>query len=340
MRIPPVLDLSESSSASLKPPIANDRPWDSPFGRLGVVFPLCSGGLFKGLVGSIVLLLLYAADGVGQSVPRRVHPWGQFEVGAWKVLRATTESFENGRQTTSLTETRFTLEAMDASGPAIRFEVQVEMAGKRFRTEPQIVKQGWHGEPLGDTVTVRELGPDTVTVEGRAVNCQLFEVETTRAENRSVTRIWYSPSVAPYVFKRESLVTESVSGRTVEETTLEVTVLEVPCRVGRQVLSASQLRGMQKFSRGTVVTLSLVSPEIPGGVICQSSREMDRDGTIVRRTTMELVDFGLQPTLRHPGGLRWHLLPRRILVLPKDWIQPGLLPELQGLSWSSDEATP
>ncbi|MBC7337800.1 MAG: hypothetical protein H5U01_16230, partial [Clostridia bacterium] len=37
------------------------------------------------------------------NVPRQIHPWGKFEVGAWKVLRATTESMEDGRQMVSVT---------------------------------------------------------------------------------------------------------------------------------------------------------------------------------------------------------------------------------------------
>ncbi|MGB9687396.1 hypothetical protein [Thermogutta sp.] len=271
------------------------------------------------------------------NVPRQLHPWGKFEVGAWKVLRATTESMEDGRQTVSVTETRFTLEGVSESSLAIRVEVLVEMAGKRFRTEPHVVRQGFHGEPLGGTLQIKDLGSAELSIEGRNIDCRVMEVNNLLSTMRTVSKIWYSTVVPPYVLKKETTVTDTATGRILEQSTTEITVLDVPCRVGRQVLSASQVKTVQQYDRGTVTTLSLLSPEVPGAIVCQTSREVDREGQLVRRTTVELIDYGLQPTLRHPGGLRWHFLPRRVSELPPEWIRPGLLPEFQGLQWSTAE---
>ncbi|GIX02950.1 MAG: hypothetical protein KatS3mg112_1887 [Thermogutta sp.] len=271
------------------------------------------------------------------NVPRQIHPWGKFEVGAWKVLRATTESMEDGRQMVSVTETRFTLEEVTDTSLAIRVEVLVEMAGKRFRTEPHVVRQGFHGEPLGGTLQIRDLGGAALSIEGRTIECRVMEVNNLLSTVRTVSKIWYSTIVPPYVLKKEATVTDTATGRILEQSTTEITVLDVPCRVGRQLLSASQVKTVQQYDRGTVTTLSLLSPEVPGAIVCQTSREVDREGRLVRRTTVELIDYGLQPTLRHPGGLRWHFLPRRVSELPPEWIRPGLLPELQGLQWSTTE---
>lgn len=271
------------------------------------------------------------------NVPRQIHPWGKFEVGAWKVLRATTESMEDGGRTVSVTETRFTLTEVTDTLLAIRVEVLVEMAGKRFRTEPHVVRQGFHGEPLGGALQVRDLGSAELAIDGRTIDCRVMEVNNLVSTVRTVSKIWYSTVVPPYVVKKEATATDTATGRILEQATTEVTVLDVPCRVGRQLLSTSQVKTVQRYDRGTVTTLSLVSPEVPGAIVCQTSREVDREGRLVRRTTVELIDYGLQPTLRHPGGLRWHFLPRRVSELPPEWIRPGLLPELQGLQWSTTE---
>lgn len=312
------------------------RQGPNPEARSGPFWRKAHRGRFGwGVV--LTAFFLASATAWGENLPRRIHPWGNFEPGAWKVLRATTESFDKDWVAGSVTETRFTLESVSDSGVSIRVEVLVEMAGKRFRTEPHLVKQGWHGEPVGENIQVRDLGTAEIVIEGRPINCQVVHIENLLPGGRTETKLWYSPTVPPYVLRREMTMTDRATGQLLEKTLSEVTVLEVPCRVGRQVLSTSQIRATHEFARGTITTLSLVSAEVPGGLIGQTAREVDKEGKLIRRTTVELVDFGLQPRLRHPGGLRWHLSTRRIYQLPEDWIRPGLLPELQGFVWPSRE---
>ncbi|HOP76351.1 MAG: hypothetical protein WBH86_09490 [Thermogutta sp.] len=271
-------------------------------------------------------------------VPRQVHPWGRFEPGAWKIMRATTESFEGGAQSVSITETRATLQEITAAGVTVRVEMLVEVAGKRFRPEPQTVRQGFHGELLTSDSKIKDLGSTEVIVQGRSITCQVLEVETVNAGVRTLSKITYSPTVAPYVIQRDSIRTELAGNRILESSHMEVTILDVPCRVGLRVLSAAQTRTVQTFPRGSVVTLSLVSGDVPGGVVCQTTKETDDTRKLVRRTTLELVDFGLRPGLRYSGGLRWRLLPREVYKLPQEWIQPGLLPETQGITWPAIQA--
>ena len=282
--------------------------------------------------------LVVASCGLAVEVPRQIHPWGRFEPGAWKIIRATTESFEAGGQSVSVTETRATLEEVSDTGVTIRVEVLVEVAGKRFRPEPQIVRQGFHGEPLTADLNVKDLGPAQLSIQGRSISCQVLEVESINSGVRTVNKITYSPTLTPYVFQRESTRTELAGGRVLESSRVEVNVLDVPCRVGLRVLSAAQTRAVQTFPRGSVVTLSLVSDEVPGGVVCQTAKETDEAGHLVRRTTLELVDFGLRPGLRYSGGLRWRLLPRQVYRLPDEWVRPGLLPETQGLTWPASSS--
>ncbi|MGQ9771411.1 MAG: hypothetical protein ACUVQG_12730 [Thermogutta sp.] len=300
--------------------------------QIGATLFACFVRLFFVMAVFAAGISLAAGLAMAVEVPRLIHPWGRFEPGAWKIVRATTESFDTTGQSLSITETRAALEEVNAAGVAIRVEVLVEVAGKRFRPEPQIVRQGFHGEPLTSDSKTREIGPVKLTVQGRTIDCEMLEVECSNSGILTVSKIAYSPTVPPYIFLRESTRTDLTKGRVLESSRVEVNVLEVPCRVGLRVLSAAQTRAVQTFPSRSVVTLSLISNEVPGGVVCQTAKETDESGRLIRRTTLELVDFGLRPGLRYSGGLRWRLLPRHIYALPEEWVQPGLLPETQGLS--------
>jgi hypothetical protein len=37
---------------------------------------------------------------------------------------------------------------------------------------------------------------------------------------------------------------------------------------------------------------------VPGGIVAHSSKELDADGHLIRRSTLEVVDYGLEPDRR------------------------------------------
>ena len=59
----------------------------------------------------------------------------------------------------------------------------------------------------------------------------------------------------------------------------------------RTVQWVQQVRTVQKHPRGQTTTQAICCPEIPGGVVSQTSQEFDSRGQLVRRTSVELVDF-------------------------------------------------
>jgi hypothetical protein len=51
--------------------------------------------------------------------------------------------------------------------------------------------------------------------------------------------------------------------------------------------------------------------DVPGGVICHTLKEVNNQGCLIRRTSLELVDYGLTPE-QDRGGLFHHRRPGRL----------------------------
>ena len=130
------------------------------------------------------------------SVLRQGHPWGRFAKGAWREVEIVTESFdEQGRlASSSTTDNKTTLEEVTAEYVTLKVEVTVESAGRRFPSQPQIVRQGYAGENAGQRVSVKPAGAETVMVDGREIPCEIEQVEILGGVSREVTLISYAPA--------------------------------------------------------------------------------------------------------------------------------------------------
>jgi hypothetical protein len=62
-------------------------------------------------------------------------------------------------------------------------------------------------------------------------------------------------------------------------------------------------------------TVEVFCIDVPGGVVAHTSRETDERGRLVRRSTLELLDFGTMEDRKpaNRGGILFHRTrPRRI----------------------------
>ena len=69
----------------------------------------------------------------------------------------------------------------------------------------------------------------------------------------------------------------------------------MPLRLRGETRAAIYVKTVQKKATGTVTTLAVVLPDVPGGVFSHSSKDVDKSGRVVRRSTLELVDYGAEP---------------------------------------------
>jgi len=247
-----------------------------------------------------------AADEVGNQ--RQAHAWGRFGKGSWRQVRVVTESFdaEGKLANSSTTHNMTTLDEVTPERIALRVEVTVEVAGQKFPSQPQIIRQGYAGESVGQSVSVKPLKTETLTVGDRQIVCDTEQIEILGGQSKEVSLVHYSPRLTPRVLKRTSTTSDVASGKTVQESVSEVvklnethTVLGVPKR-------AYRVRLVQKSDRGTTTTISVHVPEVPGEVVRQTSEKMDASGRLERRSNLELVGYGVESedSFREPAGRR------------------------------------
>jgi len=226
--------------------------------------------------------------------PRDLHVWGRFDPGTWKRVRIVTETLnEKGAVVdTTTTETKTTLVRADAGRLTLRIEATVEVAGRRFESPPQTVEYGYYGEPPGQRSEAKFVGSEQLTIDGRQVSCEIRQVVATSADQKQVTRMYLSSDVEPFVLKRETTMVKD-GGRTDsnQSTEVEVIALDMPYRVLRDTKSAAYERTIQQTPRGTNITLDVTCVDVPGGIVARTSKEMNSKGQLVRRSTLELVDY-------------------------------------------------
>jgi hypothetical protein len=274
-------------------------------GVRGLVFGRYSGIKIILFAASILGCFLATAAAQETPLPPQLHPWGKFEPGSWKLVRVVTESFnDKGAVTgTNISDCRTTLLDVDDDGVTLEMRVCVEVAGKRFDSEPQTIRQGFHGEQQSAALKIKEPTAGQVTIEDRKIPCQVREIESSNTNGKTVATIYYSTSVPPYILKRESVTTDLEGKNILGETSVSVQALEMPCKILGALRNAAYVKTLQKTPKGTVCTLAFISPDIPGGVVSHSSKELDSTGRLVRRSTLELVDFNTDPEKDRPGPL-------------------------------------
>lgn len=248
--------------------------------------------------------------GVGQEsgITAKLHPWGQFDPGTWKLVRVVTETLNEQGQvvSTSTTDTKTTLMDIDNEGVTLKIEACMEVAGKRFQSEPQTVKQGFHGELIVPNIKLKKPVDGQVVIENKKVSCKVQQLEVVGPTEKSDTRIYYSTTVSPYVLKRKSVVSDPEGKNVLSETSFEVLALNMPIRMDEATQSGTYVKASHKGAKGTVTTMAVLLPEVPGGVVSQSLKEVGKTGRVVRRSTLELVEFKA-----HSGGDQIRVFSRK-----------------------------
>jgi hypothetical protein len=262
--------------------------------------PISNGILIMPRIASYILavLLAFMANGASgefqeSDFPMKLHPWGGFEPGVWKLVRVTTQSLDERGQVvgSGLADTRTTLAQIDKNGVKLEVDACMEVAGKRFQGDPQTIEQSFYGEPTTLNSTVKPVAEGEVVIEDRKIPCKVQQVEAVGPSGKTTVTIYYSPSVAPYVLKRES-VTMDADGKTVaSETKTEIVAFAMPIRVRQETRSGTYVKTVQKTAKSTTTTLAVVLPDVTGGVVHHSMKEEDATGRVVRRSTLELLDY-------------------------------------------------
>jgi hypothetical protein len=227
---------------------------------------------------------------------RDLHVWGRFGVGTWKRVKIITETLNGKGQVvdTTTTETKTTLVRADAHRLSLKIDVTVNVAGKRFEGQSQMIECGYYGESLNEPSDVRSIGSTQLTIDGRRIPCQIRQVTLSTGNQRQIVRLFLSDDIEPYVLKRETALVRddnAAPATTNPETTAEVISLDMPYSVLRGVKPASFERTIQRTAKGTNISLDVTCVDVPGAIVARATKELDERGTVTRRSMLELIDY-------------------------------------------------
>lgn len=245
---------------------------------------------------------------------QQAHAWGRFGPGSWRYVQIITENFDkNGRLiNSSTTDNVTTLDEVTRDHATLTVEVTVEIAGQRFPSQPQIIKQGYAGENAGQTVSIKPLNPEALVVDGRQIRCETEQIEILGGASKEISLISYAERLTPPILKRKSTMSDVASAKTTQESHSEVYALDRPIRVFDGIKNGYCVKLFQKNEHGVTVTWADHVPDVPGEVVAQSSKKLDVEGHVVRRSTLELVAYGVDGVdfYREPRGRRTYRYKR------------------------------
>lgn len=246
------------------------------------------------------LILLGSASGDGRAQDsaflRELHPWGRFPAGSWKRVRTTSQALDEKGQvlSESITDTRTTLTAVGPESYTLQTEVTVEVASRWITGLPQITRHGYLGETPPQPVSVRRLADATLTLDGRTVNCQVRQIVLSSEGGKLIHTLHLAEQTPPFVLRRESTLENGSNNEDKRRTALvEVVALELPFRLRGELKAASLIKTTQYLARGLKTTFEIHCQEVPGGVAAHWATETNAAGRVIRRSTLELLDFGV-----------------------------------------------
>ena len=247
-----------------------------------------------GYCGAILLVLVAAAACAAQEPPAKDHhPWGKFRPGAWKKLRLVTQSYQDRKLISTTTqETTATLLEVTADEYALRLEVTVEVAGKRFTHPPQTIRRRLLGDTNNGPPTVKKLGNETLTIHSRVVATEVFELTSSGDLVNRTLVMRYSPEFFPYVLQQNLKAESSDGSVTLYETQQETLAFNMPFKVLTEIHDAAFVRTLHRKQDETTVTMEVHSESVPGGVVSHSAKKLDASQVVIEQSTLELVDYG------------------------------------------------
>ena len=81
---------------------------------------------------------------------------------------------------------------------------------------------------------------------------------------------------------------------------VDVLALSMPYKVLSENKTTSLIKTVHNRSDGMTVTVEVHTPEVPGGVVAHTSKQLDLDGNLIRRSTLELVDYSVARPASRP----------------------------------------
>ena len=243
-----------------------------------------------------VLLSCSAAVAQDSVIPSRCHIWGPFEVGAWSRVQVDVEVYERGQRLHHVerTVTRV-LKRRDEQGYQLDIDTWERLGvalGPRERRTTETGDYPW----FVSADRLKDLGEESrseLEWQGETISCQVFEYETVQSGRVISHRDLFHADRFPFFLGRLVVRTPEGEPERIEAREYSrVIESEVPIFLGDRIVSGVLTKTTLDSPERSVVILEELAPEVPGGLVSKRVVERDRDGAIVRREVVSLVDFG------------------------------------------------
>jgi hypothetical protein len=230
-------------------------------------------------------------------VPAQHHEWGKFRPGAWKHVRVTRQDLNpQGKVvSTSITETTTTLISVGKRSVTLRVDTLVEINGRQFAKQPQLITQGFGGESDGKTAPTKTVGTQSISIAGQQLDSEIRTTTVTDNACQWTSRVYYCRNTAPYVLKREISSTDVVNDASQYKTEVEVVAIDEEIEVNDVMKKASKIRTVHTTPKSKTVTTEYRCEDVPGGFVSHTSEQLDGEGRAVSRSTLKLIDYYVPP---------------------------------------------
>lgn len=244
----------------------------------------------------VFIVLVWLNSGAADDISMKRHAWGRFEPGAWCVTRTVTESIDEDGKTvgTTTTETYTQLVAVDTRRGIVNLSEQstLEVGGKEFDVPAQTVSQGLHGETIGRELQVKDLGSQVTVVAGKTIPCHVRSYRVVDKDQEKEVEVYYAAGREPQIVRRVTVAKVGPDKETKYTSDFKVVSLQSPRSILDRSLMAADVKVVLKNGKSSMVTNAVYSKDVPGGATSYEAEEFDNDGRLIRRSSMELVDYG------------------------------------------------
>ena len=218
--------------------------------------------------------------------------WSKFGAGSWKLVRSTTETLDrDGRVTSrSVTDSQTTLVERTDRRVTLRVVTTVNVAGKRFETEPILVLARRYGESDGEQASVEKLPNDRVEVQGVAYDCQRRRAQIVGQDTKRVVEWASNPRFTLAPLRRVETL-RGPKDETISTTTAEVVAVNTPHKLLNETVPVTYVKTLHTNHKMTSTTLAACCAEVPGQIVSATTKELDAEGRVVRRNTVEVVGY-------------------------------------------------
>ncbi len=241
---------------------------------------------------------------------RDYHGWGRFLPGSWRKVRVRKEAFGDDGEviSVSVSETKTTLTKVNDHDFEILTESSIEVAGQKYVPAPQMSTRDYFGVP--EAASPKKVRQTDYVLNGLRTKCEVYEVVVLTANSKRVTH-FHVPDDGSGLVLRQNTIATSRDGQRLFQIDVDVLAQNMPLKIMADTMPCAYLRTVQVTGDKKVVTVEAYSQAVPGGVVSQSVKVLDRKGRLLERQTAELIDYGL--TVGIPNGqTRIRRIRRRI----------------------------